>query len=538
MRNPAYLCQSRHGIFYFRFPLAPRFKASVRLSLSTRDPRLALAISRELVLVASSTVAKIQGLDVTLEELRALLLGTFASYRAKHREAVAANGPMREEELETHEHYVALFDQGKVANVVIERAFDGFLQDKGLSLPKSEPHYAQAVSEHASAARDYRQFTIDHSRSLKEGGPTPEVAILKPVVASAAKLTLRSVLDTYEAEMEREKRGTDKTRKRRSRHMALLCEILGGETDLSKLSWPDSRRVKSTLAALPIHRTKKAQTRNKTLSELLEAPAEAGLHVRTINSHLSSYSGFFHWAKQNGFVTENLFTGLAYNTQNANEEDPRLPFSMDQLARIRDAVLEPARQVETHHKWGTLVAMYLGARLNEVAQLHLSDIVKREGVWCFDINTNDKAVTRKRLKNRQSARIVPVHPYLVSIGFLEYVELLRSRGETRLFPEFPYTASDGYGRNLGRWVNNSLLPDLKLKSEQHTFHSLRHSMVERLVALNVSQAHVMAIVGHEPGTTTLKVYNRNGFPPQQLLDAISGVVIARAPKNADTDAAS
>ncbi len=450
MRNPAYLCLSRHGVFYFRYPLTPRFKASLRLSLNTRHPRLALAIARELVLVANGTLAAMQGADVTLEELRHVLLKSFAGYRAKHREAVAASGPLREEELETHERYVSLFDQGRVSNKVVDLAFDGFLEDRGLSLPKDQPHYAHAVAEHATAARDYRQFTIDHSRALKGDASTTEVTTQRPVVASVVKLTLRSVLDTYETEMEREKRGTEKTRKRRSRHMDLLCEILGGETDLSKLSWPDSRRVKATLAALPAHRSKKPETRDKTLSQLLEAPAEAGLHVRTINSHLSSYSGFFHWAKQNGYVTDNLFTGLAYNTQNANDEEPRLPFAMTQLVRIRDAVLSPARGVETHHKWGTLVAMYLGARLNEVAQLHLADIVERDGIWCFDINTSEKATTKKRLKNRQSARVVPVHPYLLSIGFLEYVQLLRSRGETRLFPEFPYTTHDGYGRNLAR----------------------------------------------------------------------------------------
>lgn len=69
-------------------------------------------------------------------------------------------------------------------------------------------------------------------------------------------------------------------------------------------------------------------------------------------------------------------------------------------------------------------------------------------------------------------------------------------------------------------MNESLLPDLGLKTGQLTFHSFRHTMVGKLSAASVPQEHVMAIVGHEPGTTTLKVYNRNGFPPKLLLVAL------------------
>lgn len=534
MRNPAYLSLSRHGVFYFRYPLQPRFAAVVRFSLHTRDPKEALALSRELVLVATSVLTNLRQADMSLDEIRALLATSFASYRATHREAALANGPRREEELETHEHYISLFDQGKVKRSVVELAFDSFLVDKGLSLSKEAPHYAQAASEHGLASRDFRQYVVDYNRSLKDGAAAPRTATVGPGAVAAPRHTLRAVLDAYASEMVLEKRGTAKTQKRRARHMAFLCEVLGGEADLSKIGFPESRKVKATLTALPPHRTKKVETRGKTLEQLLEAPAEATLHVRTINSHLTTYAGFFRWAKQNGYVTETPFLGLAYNAQNANDDDPRVPFTMDQLVRIRDAVLAPSRAVLPHHKWGTLIGMHLGARVNEIAQLHLSDIIQRDAIWCFDINANDKAATKKQLKNKQSARVVPIHPFLLSIGFLGYVQEQRSNGETRLFPDFTHTVDGGYGRSLSRWFNETLLPSLELKTKQHVFHSLRHSMVQQLFAAEVTEAHVMAIVGHEPGTTTLKVYNRNGFPPEQLLSDLSKVVIT---ESTDTDSA-
>ena len=235
------------------------------------------------------------------------------------------------------------------------------------------------------------------------------------------------------------------------------------------------------------------------------------LHVRSINKYLNTYSGLFGWAVQNGYCKENPFGGLVLNTTKAiAEDDERTAFLDVQMSQILSALLSD-QSVKPHHRWGTLIAAHTGARLNEVAQLHLDDVYEKDGVWCFDINQTGET---KRLKNRQSKRIVPVHPKLTEYGFLTYLESVSSmKGNTRLFPQLTYSASDGYGRNLGRWVNEQLLPNLGIKTRQLTFHSLRHTVIGKLNAAEVQQSHVMALVGHEPGTTTMKVYNRNGFPP-------------------------
>ena len=72
MRNPTYLTVSRHGIFYFRFPLFPRYGAVVRFSLQTRDPKEALALARTLGPVAASVLINSKQVDMSLDELRAL----------------------------------------------------------------------------------------------------------------------------------------------------------------------------------------------------------------------------------------------------------------------------------------------------------------------------------------------------------------------------------------------------------------------------------------------------------------------------------
>lgn len=105
---------------------------------------------------------------------------------------------------------------------------------------------------------------------------------------------------------------------------------------------------------------------------------------------------------------------------------------------------------------------------------------------------------------------------------MDYFERMKAeRANTRLFPQLTYSKSDGYGRNLGRWVNERLLPSLGIKADNLTFHSFRHTMISKLAAANVPQEHIKAIVGHDQGTTTLNTYNRSGFPPSLLIAALS-----------------
>ena len=225
--------------------------------------------------------------------------------------------------------------------------------------------------------------------------------------------------------------------------------------------------VKETLAAQPVNRNKDPRTRGKSLAELAAMTGLRTLHLRTINKYLQTYNGLFSWAKQNGYCRENPFAGLSLRAEKANLEAPRLPFKADDLDKIRRSLLTGDRSTQAHHKWGALIGLYTGARLNEVAPLHLTDIREIDGVWCFDINAEGPT---KKLKNTSSKRIVPLHPKLIHAGLLAYVAEMRNiPGNQRLFPQFSYTVSDGYGRNLGRWFNEALLPELGIKASSLPF---------------------------------------------------------------------
>lgn len=59
--------------------------------------------------------------------------------------------------------------------------------------------------------------------------------------------------------------------------------------------------------------------------------------------------------------------------------------------------------------WAPLIALYSGMRLEEICPLHLSDIIKEDGVLCFSINEErGGSGDVKHVKSSAGIRKVPV----------------------------------------------------------------------------------------------------------------------------------
>lgn len=171
------------------------------------------------------------------------------------------------------------------------------------------------------------------------------------------------------------------------------------------------------------------------------------------------------------------------------------------------------------HKWPTLIAMFSGMRLNEVAQLQPGDIKMLGDVWCIDVNTIGDS--NKRLKNASSHRVVPIHQKLLDLGLLGFSAQCKSEGALRMFPSLTHSKQNGYGRNVGRWFNESLLVKLGIGGQKLMFHCLRHSMVTQLGRKDIPEPIVKAILGHVQVGVTYNSYFKAGFLPSQLIAAIN-----------------
>ncbi|WP_340214061.1 tyrosine-type recombinase/integrase [Dinoroseobacter shibae] len=298
----------------------------------------------------------------------------------------------------------------------------------------------------------------------------------------------------------------------------ILVEYCGADRQLASITKQDAQEIKKVVRALPQNRHVKPELKGLTLQEVVQVEGHPKISITTVNNHISNFIRFFKWAKNNDYTPHALFEGMKVAKAKASKTE-RKPFSLAQTQLMYHELTENTSGLvrKQSHKWGTLLGMFTGARLNEICQLLISDIQQEGGTWF--LNIDDEGDERKRVKSKASKRKVPIHSELLRIGFLEFVES-RSRDD-RLFQDFEYHRNGGYGRSLSRWFNeNTFLPKLGIKSRELVFHSFRHTMVTRLSQANVPNPIVQCVVGHERAGVTQDVYFAEGYTLPQLKDAV------------------
>jgi integrase len=139
--------------------------------------------------------------------------------------------------------------------------------------------------------------------------------------------------------------------------------------------------------------------------------------------------------------------------------------------------------------WIILLLAHTGCRAMEIIQLHKDNVCQEAGVWYLNITDEGE---RQKLKNRPSKRIVPLHPSLVKVGFLDWVT---DQPEGQLFPLLhPYGAQKTSG-----WFSDLLIV-LKIKTPSKSLHSLRHTMTIKLERARVHYSLQRRLLGHAVGS--------------------------------------
>ena len=215
-----------------------------------------------------------------------------------------------------------------------------------------------------------------------------------------------------------------------------------------------------------------------------------------LNKRLGQVNDFFNWAINHGHYTahptspvDGLFikgTGkLSPQTEHYE------PFSNDDLKAIFSSAY-PVDMGKPDHYWLPVVALFSGARREEIASLKAANVKTVDGVPCFQIEGGKTADAR---------RLVPVHPQLQALGFMRYAEQVKSMGQEYLFPH-TVDGANGRGKNAGRQFT-ILMEKRSIKDDRKVFHSFRHTVITRLHATGANTAHVMQITGHrgEAGQT-------------------------------------
>src|SRR5262249_3896288 len=159
------------------------------------------------------------------------------------------------------------------------------------------------------------------------------------------------------------------------------------------------------------------------------------------------------------------------------------------------AILDATEDKQGPDYWIPRLALYTGARANELCGLLVRDVKPIDGVPCIVVEDSEV----RSVKTAASTRRIPVHPELIRLGFLDFVERQRAAGQARLFPELTVgkygSASAQYSKRFGR-----LLRSIGITDKRKVFHSARHTVKDRLRAAQVPLDVQNAILGHAAGT--------------------------------------
>jgi integrase len=232
-----------------------------------------------------------------------------------------------------------------------------------------------------------------------------------------------------------------------------------------------------------------AKTVTDYKKELLAKAREA----TTVNDHITILNGFFEYCIDNQVANmANPAKGL-YIVGAHNKAESYEPFTEGELQTIFQSPLYVEKMKLPDFYWCPLIALFTGARAEEIASLDLEQIYPVKGIWIIDILKGKTANAKRR---------VPIHDQLVALGLVDYVASLRTAGYKKLFPHIQ-PGTNGYRKNMTRMFGTYLdLPAVNIVDPLKVFHSFRHTVVSALTNAGVNDGLKRAMIGHDIDTRT------------------------------------
>ncbi|TRN19276.1 site-specific integrase [Vibrio furnissii] len=274
----------------------------------------------------------------------------------------------------------------------------------------------------------------------------------------------------------------------------LLTRVLHliGFDDLNELDRSGAENVRDALSHYPTNAKKHSEFTGLTGYDVIFKNAalpkpKPCLSLTTVKGIIEKFSTFLNWSKAHGYVKDNVFYRLPKKSEKGGKK--RLCFSDQHLAAIfKMKDYKSHSYLHPYYYWVPLLGRYTGARLNEICQLTIDDILQVDGVQCLKIWDN---VEGQSVKNTSSIRLIPIHNELIAKGFLAFVN---SKSKGRLFPELPLIKGY-YSHNASKWFQRRR--DSLGLGKGLDAHSFRHTFINELKQLGVSKEIIECIVGHK-----------------------------------------
>lgn len=304
-----------------------------------------------------------------------------------------------------------------------------------------------------------------------------------------------------------------------------LQELIGAGTPVHTIDDDVIQKAREMIAATPANRQKIYPT--LSLDKQIKKAAKDGkplLSAHTQGFYLDTLRDMLKVAVRKKMIGFNPAGDLKpLRRETLAPEERRLPLTSDQLSGffrggfyrscVPDAVEPYTKPDRPWRFWLPLIMLFSGARPGEILQLETGDIQQTKlGTWFFDLMNEDES---KMLKTSTSRRRVPLHPELIHIGFLAFVEIRRKAAKATGPRLFPGIKPDKYGSLTDRpskAFNRTFLPAEIELGDRQTLYSLRHNVRDALRRCKAPPEALRHIAGWSAGKNVSDHYGDPGNP--------------------------
>ena len=359
-------------------------------------------------------------------------------------------------------------------------------------------------------------YFIEFDKKCAEIGASP----LSPAPLAAIRPVNRvTFLQVYNKFLKERKAtiGTEMEFDTVARRFVAIC----GDKDISLYQKADFIIFKDTLLQFPKYFVKEDQSLSpKKIVAKYAKSSVLKMSATTIrNKYLALIKVLFNYALTNGFREDNPVAGVRVLVP-SKQEPSRLPYSVSQAKQILYSPLftEPQDRTYREYRYIILLALFTGARLEELCRVKRADYGEENGIHYLFIQPDEQH--GHTLKTTCSRRRVPIHSRLLHhYGFLGYISEVKN--EEYLFPiinaghAIKGKISHAFSKWYGRYLSSLGLTDKRL-----TFHSYRHSFKSFGRASGIEKSVLDAIQGHKGREVSLN-YGKDEFGAVYTLKTLS-----------------
>ena len=368
---------------------------------------------------------------------------------------------------------------------------------------------------------DYRKVALAvikaNVRALKDiaarhkGEPIDTPKLLEP--SQHSPIHGEGLDAAYSAWLKAKKRSASAVRE--FAHAIARFKELHGDLAITQITRRHVREFREALQLIPKRRAGKLK--EASLPDLVEwtrkHPGAECISPATVNKLLGGVQAVLVWARDNGMIPDEMPWADPFSNMRLDEpRSTRQPWEPDELQVLFGSPVftQGTRPVAGRGEaafWLPLLALYTGARLNELAPITVRDVKSDETSGFQYLTVIEDLETGRSVKTEGSVRAVPIHPELVRVGFLEFVAHRKAAaGEAaRLFPLLTRGSNGGFGEAWSKWFGR-YKRTLGINNPDSVFHSFRHGFKDALRASSVGEDVNDALTGHSGGNAVARGY--------------------------------